>query len=243
MQMKEGLKWPEPKRFSEDFEMRRACAELMAELLSVHGSQYWATWDKSHISITKTEHVTAHDVSEDGFIDALRISECLSSPVTTSVNAGDVHYFTESDTALYDQPARAFSLELGRVGLDDVDDPEDIDESEYRWKALALAVIELDEDEPLTSDNVTLLNAETGEVLSTEREWNLYSILNMMSDELRARNFSDTTTIGRISQSELYDGELPTLAKSFQASDFIVGISCDKCYSEHSTCSHNGSAN
>ena len=236
--MSERQVWPESKNFSSDFELDLACAELITEILAVHGRQEWITWGESEAAIARTSRVDALD-GDARFVEALRVSEGLYTWANTPVVAGQTRYTRKVDEPSDETPVRMFALELGKLDSDEVDLAE-VESSDYDWRSIALVVIELSKDEPLGKENVTLIDADTGEELDTAKQLELFSLLWAVGQELRANNFSDTSYMDTIAPVELHQDALAKYARVFHARDFIEGVDCDECESNHIVCAHNG---
>lgn len=239
--MNERASWPESRRYNPDFEIRTACASLMTQVLMLHGTQEWSIWDDKQIGVTRTERVDAFEERDGGMQDALRVSECVYSHTTEMVAAGDVHT-TASEAYAGDAPYRAFALEAGVLDTSTVDLREVLSE-DYSWKAIALVIIKITEEELLDETHITLLDAETGDELSLQRSYDLYSLLESIAQELRSAAFSDQDMFDEIPPSVLHPTKTHRFATEFHAANFITGVGCDVCESEHVICEHNRSVN
>lgn len=242
MPMNEKPKWPEARRFVDDFDVRLACAELMAEMLMAYGRTMWSQFGDSHVATVRTQAVDACDELEGRFQQALRVSECLYSYTHEKVEAAAPHVITHPEPLSDSGQVRAFALQLGTLDLDTVEEKE-ICPEDYEWQSLALTIIDIGDEDLLTGEHVTLIDAEDGTELTDEKTFELHGLLSALASELRANNFSDATILDDISAPELEQQEVGAIARAFRASDFIEGVGCDECASDHIICSHNGSAN
>ena len=240
--MDERQKWPDSKRFVDDFEVRLACAELMAEMLMSYGRTVWTQFGDSQVAVVRTQVVDACDELEGRFQQSLRVSECLYSYTNEMVTVGATHTITHTEPFSDDTSVRAFALQLGTLDLDTVDEQEVLPD-DYAWESLALAVVHLGGEDFLDGDRVTLVDADDGAELTDDKAFELHALLSALAGELRANNFSDATILDEISTPELETSETDKYARRFRAIDFIEGVGCDQCLSDHVVCSHNGSAN
>lgn len=237
--MSELPHWPDAGNFISDFDVRLACAERVVELLATYGSKQSAHFGNKEVAVMRTRAVDALEERDDRYQDALRVSECLYIHTNDRVMAGqplEVKSINDND----DMDYRAFALEFGTVDLDAVDQEEPIEpEIDYNWRSLALVVVALNNDELLDSENIMLLDADTGSELNDERGLKLYSLIQAVGNELRSMEFSNTGLFDEIAKPELeQDGE-DKFGRAFVASEFIQGVDCDECLSEHIACSHN----
>ena len=240
--MDEKLKWPEASRFVDDFDIRLACAELMAEMLMSYGRTMWSQFGDSQIAVVRTQAVDACDELEGRFQQSLRVSECLYSYTHEKVEAGMPHLVTRTEPLSDGDSVRAFALQLGTLDLDTVEEREVCPE-DYEWQSLALAVINIGGEDMLTTEHVILVDAEDGTEFTDEKTFELHGLLSALASELRANNFSDATILDDISAPELERQDAGKFAHIFHASNFIEGVGCDECGSDHIVCPHNGSAN
>jgi hypothetical protein len=215
---------------------------MMAEMLMAYGKKVLVPLGDSQVAIVRTGHVDAVDELDDRFQQALRVSECLYSYTNEMVAAGEVHVIRNTEPLSDCDAVRAFALELGTLDLNTVDQRE-VMPSDYEWHSLAVAVIRIGHEDLIKPEHVTLVDAEDGVELTDSRALELHALLGSLSAELRAFNFGDATTLDEISTPELELNAKGQLAPAFNAIDFIVGVDCDECSSNHSVCAHNGSAN